>query len=128
MRSFEQAEPQFSHMCKKTAMISRLVSELRYLSVPQMWHHVIWVMQFLLSEDTFPRELQTYPVPLVGFVGLDMGADPVHKAVWDAFTLRNDSSPMNVVIFTAQHEFPKPKPKVKSFWHSSTKEFYVICK
>ncbi|CAG0893181.1 unnamed protein product [Darwinula stevensoni] len=62
-------------------------------------------------EEVFPRELQTYPVPLVGFVGLDLAADPIHKAVWDVFALRNDSSPINVVLFTTQHEFPKPKPK-----------------
>lgn len=41
-----------------------------------------------MSADTsiLPSELLVTPLPLIGFTGLDVAKNPVHKRIWETFS------------------------------------------
>lgn len=39
-----------------------------------------------LDQNILPIELMMVPQPLVGFFGLDVLGNPIHKTIWEAFS------------------------------------------
>uniref|UniRef100_A0A6B2EBJ4 Trafficking protein particle complex subunit 11 n=1 Tax=Phlebotomus kandelakii TaxID=1109342 RepID=A0A6B2EBJ4_9DIPT len=70
--------------------------------------------------SVLPPELTTTPQPLVGFYGLDVAKNTVHKAIWDAFNnnRKNDRLQLQFKLIPANYEFPVSKPKRQSYeWY-----------
>lgn len=38
-----------------------------------------------MDATALPSELLVAPQPLIGFCGLDIERNPIHKSIWDAF-------------------------------------------
>lgn len=39
-----------------------------------------------MDASVLPSELIATPQPLIGFCGLDVSTNPVHKTIWEAFS------------------------------------------
>lgn len=70
--------------------------------------------------STLPLELQHGPLPLIGFFGLDISANPIHKTIWDAFSANRkiERTALNFKLLPIGTEFPVAKPKTRSYeWY-----------
>lgn len=65
-----------------------------------------------------PAELQAAPLALVGFSGLDLVNNAVHKAIWDTFHNRGERGPVLYQSISNTHKFPVAKPRRNSYdWY-----------
>ncbi|CAM1313193.1 TRAPPC11 (predicted) [Pycnogonum litorale] len=67
-----------------------------------------------------PRELCVKPQALIAFTGLDVNNNPVHKAIWESFSLnrRPDRAPLEFLLLEETHLFPTAKQKRSSYeWY-----------
>ncbi|XP_023169489.1 trafficking protein particle complex subunit 11 isoform X2 [Drosophila hydei] len=80
-----------------------------------------------IDGTTLPSELLVIPQPLIGFCGLDIAHQSVHKSIWDAFsgTLQRkpvdrdrDRAAVQYKLLPPNYEFPVAKPKRASYeWY-----------
>ncbi|XP_064547367.1 trafficking protein particle complex subunit 11 [Drosophila montana] len=80
-----------------------------------------------IDATTLPSELLVIPQPLIGFCGLDIASQSVHKSIWDAFsgTLQRkpadrerDRAAVQYKLLPPNYEFPVAKPKRASYeWY-----------
>ncbi|EDV96352.1 trafficking protein particle complex subunit 11 [Drosophila grimshawi] len=80
-----------------------------------------------IDGTTLPSELLVIPQPLIGFCGLDIARQSVHKSIWDAFsgTLQRkpadrdrDRAAVQYKLLPPNYEFPVAKPKRASYeWY-----------
>ena len=77
-----------------------------------------------------PNELVCVPQQPVAVTGLHVAHHQTHKVVWDAFAAnrRADRLPLRFKLVSADHEFPKAKPKVwgKSRGSRSDRYIYIL--
>lgn len=65
-----------------------------------------------------PQELKAKPQALVGFSGLDIVNNAIHKSIWETFNNRTDKAPILYKIISNTHKFPVIKPKRNSYdWY-----------
>ncbi|XP_050304839.1 trafficking protein particle complex subunit 11 [Anthonomus grandis grandis] len=65
-----------------------------------------------------PQELRVKPLALIGFSGLDIVNNAVHKSIWETFNNRTEKAPVSYKMITATHKFPVIKPKRSSYdWY-----------
>ncbi|XP_037959317.1 trafficking protein particle complex subunit 11-like [Teleopsis dalmanni] len=67
-----------------------------------------------------PTELLVAPQPLIGFCGLDVTRNSVHKSIWDAFSTNRkaDRASVQFKVLPANYDFPVAKPKRASYeWY-----------
>jgi len=69
----------------------------------------------MAAASEFPSELSTRPLGLIGLTGLDIIQKPLHRAIWESFSVnrRPDRVPLSFKLVPIDHEYPKAKPKVK---------------
>ncbi|KAH8395202.1 hypothetical protein KR222_002354 [Zaprionus bogoriensis] len=83
-----------------------------------------------IDATSLPSELLVIPQPLIGFCGLDVARQSVHKSIWDAFsgTLQQrkpadrererDRAAVQYKLLPPSYEFPVAKPKHTSYeWY-----------
>ncbi|XP_033149774.1 trafficking protein particle complex subunit 11 [Drosophila busckii] len=80
-----------------------------------------------IDVTTLPSELLVVPHPLIGFCGLDVARQSVHKTIWDAFSgslqrkpadRERDRAAVQYKLLPANYEFPVAKPKRTSYeWY-----------
>lgn len=80
-----------------------------------------------IDATSLPSELLVIPQPLIGFCGLDITRQSVHKSIWDAFsgTLQRkpadrerDRAAVQYKLLPPNYEFPVAKPKRTSYeWY-----------
>ncbi|XP_060652772.1 trafficking protein particle complex subunit 11 [Drosophila nasuta] len=80
-----------------------------------------------IDGTALPSELLVIPQPLIGFCGLDIARQSVHKSIWDAFsgTLQRkpaererDRAAVQYKLLPPNYEFPVAKPKRVSYeWY-----------
>ncbi|XP_066143332.1 trafficking protein particle complex subunit 11 [Euwallacea fornicatus] len=65
-----------------------------------------------------PQELKIKPLALVGFSGLDVVNNAIHKSIWETFNNRTDKAPVLYKLISNTHKFPVIKPKRNSYdWY-----------
>lgn len=73
-----------------------------------------------IDATALPSELLVAPQPLIGFCGLDVLKNSVHKSIWDAFNSNRkpDRPAVQFKILPPNYEFPVAKPKRASYeWY-----------
>lgn len=73
-----------------------------------------------VDPSMLPLELQLGPLPLIGFFGLDVTSNPIHKTIWDAFSANRkiERTALNFKLLPIGTEFPVAKPKTRSYeWY-----------
>jgi hypothetical protein len=65
--------------------------------------------------SVLPKELTIQPLPLIVLTGLDIKHNAVHKEIWDGFNVRSNQK-YRYKLLDGDYEYPKPKPKVPSFF------------
>ncbi|KAM7429463.1 Trafficking protein particle complex subunit 11 [Porites harrisoni] len=75
----------------------------------------------MAAASEFPTELATRPLGLVALIGLDIHNKPLHKAIWESFSVNRhpERVPLSFRLLSIDHEFPKAKSK------RSTYEWYI---
>ncbi|KAL9982030.1 hypothetical protein ACROYT_G010816 [Oculina patagonica] len=75
----------------------------------------------MAAASEFPTELATRPLGLVALMGLDIIQKPLHKAIWESFSVNRhpERVPLSFRLLPIDHEFPKAKSK------RSTYEWYL---
>ncbi|XP_044173925.1 trafficking protein particle complex subunit 11-like [Acropora millepora] len=75
----------------------------------------------MAAASEFPNELATRPLGLVALMGLSITQKPLHKAIWESFSVNRhpDRVPLSFRLLPIDHEFPKAKSK------RSTYEWYI---
>lgn len=76
----------------------------------------------MAAASEFPTELATRPLGLVALIGLDINHKPLHKAIWESFSVSRhpERVPLSFRLLPIDHEFPKAKSKVNCGLISST--------
>lgn len=66
--------------------------------------------------DEFPLELCSSLLTFVALTGLDVVHNAVHKSIWDLLSNNrlSDRVPIQFKVLEGDHEYPKPKPKVRN--------------
>lgn len=65
-----------------------------------------------------PPELKLKPFALIGFSGLDVINNAVHKSIWETFNNRSEKAPVIYKLISNTHKFPVIKPKRNSYdWY-----------
>lgn len=73
-----------------------------------------------IDATALPSELLVAPQPLIGFCGLDVLKNSVHKSIWDAFNSNRkpDRPAVQFKLLPPNYEFPVAKPKRASYeWY-----------
>ena len=72
----------------------------------------------MAAASEFPTELATRPLGLVALIGLDIHNKPLHKAIWESFSVNRhpERVPLSFRLLSIDHEFPKAKSKVDEIW------------
>ncbi|XP_030385750.1 trafficking protein particle complex subunit 11 [Scaptodrosophila lebanonensis] len=76
-----------------------------------------------IDATALPSELLVTPQPLIGFCGLDVSRQSVHKSIWDAFSgnlqrKAADRAAVQYKLLPPNYEFPIAKPKRASYeWY-----------
>ncbi|KAK2574270.1 Trafficking protein particle complex subunit 11 [Acropora cervicornis] len=74
----------------------------------------------MAAASEFPNELATRPLGLVALMGLSITQKPLHKAIWESFSVNRhpDRVPLSFRLLPIDHEFPKAKSKgvLKTKW------------
>lgn len=67
----------------------------------------------------FPPELCAQPTCLIGFMGLNVQNNSVHKNIWDAFSFNRESDriPFKFLNLSVGYNFPVSKPKVPCIFY-----------
>ncbi|CAH3108335.1 unnamed protein product, partial [Pocillopora meandrina] len=75
----------------------------------------------MAAASEFPTELATRPLGLTALMGLDINQKPLHKAIWESFSVNRhpERVPLSFRLLPIDHEFPKAKSK------RSTYEWYI---
>ncbi|XP_022802428.1 trafficking protein particle complex subunit 11-like [Stylophora pistillata] len=75
----------------------------------------------MAAASEFPTELSTHPLGLIALMGLDVSQKPLHKAIWESFSVNRhpERVPLSFRLLPIDHEFPKAKSK------RSTYEWYL---
>ena len=68
----------------------------------------------MAAASEFPTELATRPLGLTALMGLDINQKPLHKAIWESFSVNRhpERVPLSFRLLPIDHEFPKAKSKV----------------
>ena len=68
----------------------------------------------MAAASEFPTELATRPLGLIALMGLDINQKPLHKAIWESFSVNRhpERVPLSFRLLPIDHEFPKAKSKV----------------
>ena len=68
----------------------------------------------MAAASEFPNELATRPLGLVALIGLSINHKPLHKAIWESFSVSRhpERVPLSFRLLSVDHEFPKAKSKV----------------
>ena len=68
----------------------------------------------MAAASEFPTELATRPLGLTALMGLDINQKPLHKAIWESFSVNKhpERVPLSFRLLPIDHEFPKAKSKV----------------
>ena len=71
----------------------------------------------MAAASEFPTELATRPLGLVALIGLDIHNKPLHKAIWESFSVNRhpERVPLSFRLLSIDHEFPKAKSKVSRY-------------
>ncbi|KAH1003355.1 trafficking protein particle complex subunit 11 [Dendroctonus ponderosae] len=65
-----------------------------------------------------PAELRAAPLALVGFSGLDLVNNAIHKAIWDTFHNRSERGAVLYQSISNTHKFPVLKPRRNTYdWY-----------
>ena len=69
----------------------------------------------MAAASEFPTELATRPLGLIALMGLDINQKPLHKAIWESFSVNRhpERVPLSFRLLPIDHEFPKAKSKVR---------------
>ncbi|XP_055376778.1 trafficking protein particle complex subunit 11 isoform X2 [Condylostylus longicornis] len=73
-----------------------------------------------MDTTALPSELLVPPQPLIGFCGLDIIKNSVHKSIWDAFNnnRKTNGAAVQFKVIPSNYEFPIVKPKRASYeWY-----------
>ena len=70
----------------------------------------------MAAASEFPTDLATRPLGFIALTGLDVSQKPVHRAIWDSFSVNRhpDRVPLSFKLLALDHEYPKAKPKVRN--------------
>lgn len=87
-----------------------------------MEQRLIQIMQgspsFYQNYFNLPQELKVKPLALIGFSGLDIVNNAIHKSVWETFINRNEKAAVSYKLISNTHKFPVIKPKRNSYdWY-----------
>ncbi|KAL1490737.1 hypothetical protein ABEB36_013385 [Hypothenemus hampei] len=75
-------------------------------------------LTFYQNSFNLPHELKFKPLSLIGFSGLDIVNNAVHKSIWETFNNRTEKAPILYKIISNTHTFPVIKPKRNSYdWY-----------
>lgn len=79
-------------------------------------------LNMIPTQWDFPVELCCRPMAFVALTGLDVVYNAVHRAVWDAFCAnrRADRVPISFKVLPGDHEYPKCRPKVMTWFHGGS--------
>ena len=68
----------------------------------------------MAAASEFRTELATRPLGLTALMGLDINQKPLHKAIWESFSVNRhpERVPLSFRLLPIDHEFPKAKSKV----------------
>ena len=80
----------------------------------------------MAAASEFPTELATRPLGLVALIGLDIHNKPLHKAIWESFSVNRhpERVPLSFRLLSIDHEFPKAKSKVGGIWLLPTRRIF----
>ena len=68
----------------------------------------------MAAASEFPAELATRPLVLIALTGLDITNKPLHKAIWESFSVNRPTErlPLSFKLLPVDHAYPKAKAKV----------------
>ena len=65
----------------------------------------------MAAASELPTELATRPLGLTALTGLDINQKPLHKAIWESFSVNRhpERVPLSFRLLPIDHEFPKAR-------------------